>query len=295
MSITYVAFIWVHHNVHGILLNQVNLHGCQLNGAILDGADLTGADLSEAILGAVSLKNTIFTDANCSKAILSYTHLQGAVFIRTDLRGANLSNSILYDTLMWGIQIDSDTLQTDIAVADNDANIWIQVDGLMTAQLIFLAFDKPNFLDSLNIQVKVGVLVIANFGRRGQVFLEDFMDEALPGVIRALGYCPIILDTSSVDTTQLFKLIGILSSITQYIIVDITELSPVLPEINKILSKFASTKIQVIINDKFYTPNLMENISSYTWIQPLYQYKTRDIITIETVRDIINHLKEREH
>jgi len=262
------AFL-LHRDLRGILLNGAKLHGCQLNGAILDGADLTGADLSEAVLGMVSLKNAILTDTNCSKAILSYTCLQDAVFIRTDLRGANLSNSAIYDTLIWGIQIDADTIQTDIAVTDNDANMWIQVDSLMTAQLINLMFDKMYLFDQLNVSINKTLAIIGNF-----VGEHYGLEEELPKIVRAFQYSSIIVDAANFkeNVHNFFKITAVVARLAEYIIIDITKMGQMIQQLDVILSATPLAKIQVIIDQQYYDPSILTAISSYKWAKSLYRY-----------------------
>lgn len=168
-----------------------------------------------------------------------------ASLIKSTFKECTLECLDIYGANIWDIDIDENTTQKDIRIPyrqfkGKDSEI-LSIDDIQVGNIIYLLLDNSNYTRLLNQSKKKSVLLLGRFGDPLKEHLNELTKE-----VRNNGFSPIVFDFQAPNTLDLIEAIVLLSLLSKFIIVDLTEARSVPAELHAILSTLTIPVVPII-------------------------------------------------
>jgi len=201
----------------GAFLGGANLWGANLWGANLVGANLLGAYLEEADLRGADLRGADFFGANLERANLERANLSSCHLIRTDISGADLTDAYIYGISTWDIKTDKKTIMKNLIISKDPL---ITVDDIEIAQFMNLIINNKKITNIITSMRTKAVLILGSFRKENKQTLDLIKQIVLKN---KESYIPIVFDFNPSNLQTLTDTIRVLSLLSRFTIIDITE------------------------------------------------------------------------
>jgi uncharacterized protein YjbI with pentapeptide repeats len=225
MFLVYFPFVKEIVNVRD--LRFVDLSNAHLSGADLRGADLRGAYIWDANLRGADLSEAYIRDAHLSGADLSGADLRGAnlggavlsraVLIGTDISGADLTDAYIYGISTWDIKTDEKTKMKNLIISNDPL---ITVDDIEIAQFMNLIINNKKITNIITSMRTKAVLILGSFRKENKQTLDLIKQIVLNNKEK---YIPIAFDFDPSKLQTLTDTVRVLSLLSRFTIIDITE------------------------------------------------------------------------
>ena len=255
-----------------------DLRGAKLEGLNLDSVDLSGADLRQASFLGSSLHRTKFqgadlsgclarfvrmSDARFNDATLAGADLRAASLRRADLTGADLSRTNLrfaslvgarvegasfrkaeiYGLSAWNLNGDPGDQRELILRENNDPDtVTTTIDGLNTAQYLFLLRENANIAEVINTASARTVLLLGRFSPTHKKILDGLKAHLLER-----NFVPVLFDFGKPDGRDLTETVASLAHMACFVIPDLTGAKSVPQELSVIVPFLPSVPVVPIL------------------------------------------------
>ena len=228
----------------GAILNEANLSGASLFGAFLFGTRLKGANLAEANLMGTSLMGADLTaakltgahlmganfhDANLTRADLTNANLTAASLVGATIREASLSDCSVYGVSACNLEGEPATESNLTITPLGEAPI--AVDGLQSAQLVYLLLSGESVSDLLTAVESRLVLVVGSFRADRQSVLDAIRCE-----LRDSNYTAIVAPFTHTTSRELSPKVQKLAKFARFVIADFSDSTSVVQLISDLSS-----------------------------------------------------------
>jgi uncharacterized protein YjbI with pentapeptide repeats len=266
-------------------LGSANFTRADLSGAEIMHAILQGAILSSARLHKANLSETYITWADLSGAQMRQVDLSAASLLETNLSDADLTDSIVYGTSVWDVQMER-TIQKNLLITKHGSPNPITVDNLEIAQFIYILLRSKKIRQIVDAITAKVVLILGRFtGERKAVL--DAIREAL----RARDYLPVLFDFEKPASRDLTETISTLAHMARFVIADITDARSIPQELGRIIPNLPSVPVQPLLKTDEYEYGMFEHLKRYPWVLSLYKYKDISQVITELDEKIIAPLE----
>ncbi len=196
--------------------------------ADLTGANLTCAQLMEGNIGNANLTETDLTATNFMKASLVGASLIRANCLRTNFIGADISDSSVSGISI--IDIEKSGLKQENLTITDDRDIAISIDNLELAHFISFIINnkKSQHVKETPLMNAVLILSSALYPHKRDFpwvlaqYDRTMLLEAIKNELRRHGYLPILCTFKPSPKEDITEIIHLLSSLSLFIIADIT-------------------------------------------------------------------------
>ena len=274
---------WYGRNSNGMDLNGIDFHRANLSGANLSEANLSGANLSGANLSRTDLSGRNLSGMDLSGANLSETRL-----IKVDFSHSNLTNCSIYGIAAWDIQLDEETIQTNLTITPPDQPA-ITIDNLKIAQFIYLLLNNQEIRDVINTLTTKTVLILGRFtpGRR------DILD-ALREDLRTHGYVPILFDFDKPSSRNFTETVRTLANMVRFVLIDLTDLKQAICEIAETIVPHCAVPILPLLQASHQQVYEFVPVQrKYRWVLAPYRYKGFSDLQISFQEKILQPVNEK--
>ena len=283
-------------------MNMVSLRNCTFENCCFDGAKITFADLVDARFQSCTFRNVsmrvtkigdatfadcIFEDSDLSYCSADQTSFKGTRFINTRLEHMRLvsndfSNAILDGCYVYGISawdlLLENTSQKSLVITKDDEPC-ITVDDIEVAQFIYLLINNRKLRDIIETISSKVILLLGNFSPERKRILDILRDE-----LRKYDLVPVMFDFSQPKTKNFTETVLALASMSKGVIADLTNQRSIPHELASIIPHHPSLMICPIIMEGETPYGMFSDFQSYTWVQPIFQYKE------DNVTELVSHL-----
>ena len=204
-------------NLMGADIRGANLMGADIRGANLMGANLGVANLGVANLGVADLKGADLWGANLRGANLRGTDLSSSQLIETDISGADLTDAYIYGISTWDIKTDEKTIMKNLIISKDPL---ITVDDIEIAQFMNLIINNKKITNIITSMRTRAVLILGSFRKENKKTLDLIKQIVLKNKER---YIPIVFDFDPSKLQTLTDTVRVLSLLSRFTIIDITE------------------------------------------------------------------------
>jgi uncharacterized protein YjbI with pentapeptide repeats len=237
-------------------LSGVNFSGANLNHANLVRANLNGADLSRTDLSGRDLSGMDLSGANLNETRL----------IKTDFSHANLTNCSVYGIAAWDIQLNEQTVQTNLTITPPNQPA-ITVDNLKIAQFIYLLLNNAEIREVIDTITSKVVLILGRFTPERKAILD-----ALREGLRKRNYSPVLFDFDKPTSRDLTETVSILAHLARFIIVDLTNPSSAPHEVATVIPH-TFVPVQPLMLDGQREYSMFDNLRRrHDWVLPTRYY-----------------------
>ena len=192
--------------------------------------------------------------------------------IRTNFNSANLSGCKIYGISAWDLQVNDQTVQSNMIITQIAPNI--TVDDIEVAQFVYLMINNRKIRNVIDTLTGKAVLIIGRFGERKKI-LDTIADQ-----LRKRNYLPIMFDFARPvdrDTTETIK---ILAGLCKFVIADFTFPQSVPHEAANIIPLFKIPFIP-LIQEAERPFSMSADYESYPWyIRPVSFKDIQHLIAI---------------
>ncbi|HEX5153553.1 MAG TPA: pentapeptide repeat-containing protein [Parafilimonas sp.] len=314
-----------HCDLRGADLSRADLSGSNFKLAHLANANLTDAkfeecDFTEANLLGANLSRGEFNESKFNKSILTETNMKDAYFryaqmadahinrsylYWTDFHWANLTNvdlrnSILtktrftntnlegarvYGVSAWDLELHG-AKQSNLEISDIGDSL--KVDGIEIAQFIYLILNNKKIREVIDTIGKKAVLILGRFTPKRKEFLDAIRTE-----LRSKNYLPILFDFEKPANRDLTETISTLAHLSKFIIADITDAKSIPQELQVIVPNLPSVVVHPIISYKDKEYAMFEHFKRYSWVLPLYRYKSEANLIKNISSEVIEPVEKK--
>lgn len=258
-------------NLRGADIRWTRLYAADLREACMDdvqaqGADFRKANLHRAWLRDAHLRDATFREADLSRAHLERADLTNAVFVETDLAEATLIGCRVYGCAAWRPKLRA-TTQRDLIVTPL-GDVDVLVNDLLSAQVVHMLIDNRNVRAILDAVSTSAVLILGRFTPTRKPFLDKLAVE-----LRRAGRVPILFDFQPSKYRDLTETIGILASLAQFVVADLTEASSVPQELSAIVPAMPSVTVLPILAKGYQPYALFEHWRRYPNVHDIRYYE----------------------
>ena len=237
-----------------------NLRKANLSGAIVFAGSFVGSIIAQANLSDATLRDADLTDVNLSGSNLNGTNLVGANLERADLSGCRV-----FGTSVWKSNLQ-DTKQTNLRITPDDETE-ITVDNLKVAQFIYLILNNSEVRDVIDTITSKVVLIIGRFTPERKSILDAIRDE-----LRKWDYTPIMFDFTRPASKNYIETVNTLTSMSRFVIADVTDAKVVIQEIHSIVRDFPSVPIQPLLLKGAEPTSVLIDFMDFPTFLPIHQY-----------------------
>jgi uncharacterized protein YjbI with pentapeptide repeats len=264
-------------DLSGAKLRHASARGAHLFNSRLRGADLRDSDFSEAVLFGVDFAGADLTGASFRGARLSEVDFSGAILNRVDISGATLSKCAVWGTASWDIKTDEGTTTRDFATATGYDQAKLTADSMEMLQLLHFIQRNPNvklMIDSLTQKM---VLILGRFSEPRKAVLDACRER-----LRTLGFLPVVFDFLPSSNRDLSETIGILGSLSRFVLADLSEAKSIPQELQIIVPNLPSVIVAPIIQSGMEEYAMFEHFRRYPWVLEPVPY--------DSIEDLMNQL-----
>lgn len=332
-------------DLSGANLSKADLREARLGGAILSYTNFCEADMREAVLSGsiyrkefgwhftpeiftqesstssydmpngvlyTIFKDTDFSKANLSRAVLKQMKLEGAKFCCTNLRGADLSNADLSRTDLSGADLSganlifADLLETNLEHANLSGcfiygiAVWnihvygaiqanliitrqneavITIDNLEVAQFIYLLLNNQKIRHVIDTIISKVVLILGCFTDEREKILEALRDE-----LRGQNYLPVVFNFEGAANKDFTETVRTLANMARFVLIDLTGLDDTLREIADAVVPRCVVPIQplLLLGEHRQGYELFRELQQkHRWVLAPYRYK--DLLDLHSI------------
>jgi len=252
---------------------ECNLERSEFNRCVIEGSrsrftdsnfkksnfnfvEFSQVGFSGSILSNCVFKNCQLKELNFYEASLIKSEFYDCLIVDCDIFGANI----------WSI-ISENTTQKDLKIPFGQKTInrdkeQITIDDIELANIVYLLAVNSNFTKFINQSKSNFVLILGRFGEN----LERL--RKIKEKLRKENFSPIVFDFESPDTLDLIEMIILLSLLSKFIIVDLSEPKSVPAELQAILSTLMIPVVPILNrNSTVYGTYSFTN--RYSWVLPV--------------------------
>lgn len=264
--------------------------GCNFERSIFKNCQIKGSKSSfrNSILKHASFNQVTFSEVGFSGSILTNCIFKHCILEKLDLYGASLINSEFYDSSIidcdifganiWSIKTEN-TVQRDLKMPykeqknDSDKE-QITIDDIELGNIVYLLAVNSNFTKFIDQSKSSFVLVLGRFGENITRL------NSIKKKLREEKFSPIVFDFKSPNTLDLIEVIILLSLLSKFIIVDLSEPRSVPAELQSILSTLMIPVVPILYKrSTVYGTYSFTN--RYKWVLPVLVFDDiKDVLSI---------------
>jgi hypothetical protein len=253
-------------------LTNADCRSARFSGACLSGATLHKTNLTWAHLCHTKLPGATLTEADLSAAHLIGANLSGADLtaarlLQTYIKGATFTRCKVYGIAVWGIEIDDETIQTDLVIT-MDGEPMITVDNLQVAQFVYLLLNNEKIREFIDTITSKAVLILGRFNPPERKAVLDAIREEL----RQRNYLPILFDFETSGSRDFTETISTLAHMARFIIADLTEPSSLPKELEAIVPTLA-VPVQPVLEGITRPYSMFQDYWKYHWVLKVHRYE----------------------
>jgi hypothetical protein len=261
-----------------LVLRGADLQGVAFRGSNLEGADLCGADLFRADLSSTNLRGANLSEARIVEASLEYAQVTGANFTN-----AHLDDCDIYGISAWDVTLKG-TSQTNLWFAGRR----IALDGLETAQFMYLALDNQRLRSTIDTLALKAVLILGRFTLARKRVLDAIRDG-----LRHHGYVPMMFDFEKPATRNYTETVSTLAHLSRFIVADLTDAKVVLQELERTVPHLPSVPVQSILAAGFERNEIVSDLDDYPWFLPTFVYADQSTLLEQLKTSVIDPVEAK--
>jgi len=260
---------------------------CDLEDSKFNYCEFEGASFQDSFLFQTNFEGSMFSQTNFMNANLKssnfkytkifHSNLKSAILNNVDFTGSTIKYCSVYGIAAWNLEMNN-VIQSNLIISDYDEPL-IDVADLEVAQFINLIIDNQKIGNVVNTVTTKVVLLLGRFYEERKIILDALRDE-----LQKRNFVPIIFDFKPSPKRDKTETIVLLSSISKFIIADVTDAKSIPQELSHVIPFLPSVPVLPIIlkNEKPY--DLMEHWKPYPWLFSIFGYidKNHLIENIET-------------
>lgn len=283
--------------------------------ADLSNLDLSGYDLKGANFTGANLSYTILNDADLSDSLLINVRLNNAHLCRTNLRYATIENSSLFNTNMAEADLTEACLHFSALVYTNlekailvnvkifGISVWdikldgaiqkglvisfggmpeVMVDNLDAAQFTYMLMNNEKFSSFIESVGSGTVLILGRFTEERVTTLRKIKTE-----LSKLGYVPVLFDFPKPENRNVIETVGILASISKFVIADFSDARTVNAELIKVVDSMAVPFIPIIIDSQEEPSCIDDERINHLSIVDTFRYIDDDDLSVNLLKEVI--------
>jgi hypothetical protein len=214
-------------------------------------------------------------------------NLQGTQLAKTDIRGSKLGGCRIYGLSAWDLKPDKKSQQENLIIAygqeraarmarEPDENL--VVDDLTVAQFIYLLLHNQTIGNTIESISKKVVLILGRFTDPRKIVLDGIREW-----LRQNNWVPLLFDFVRPDKRDFTETIKTLASLSQFIIVDVTNPRSSPLEMQALVPDYAIPIVPIIRSgEKPFA--MFDDLKKYLWV-------LRRLVSYESVRALKSAMK----
>lgn len=234
-------------------------------------SNFTNSEFRKCTLKNASFLKAILSDCKFINTKMEDLNFFGASLINSYFEKGSIQDCRIFGANIWSITTKK-TLQKDMRIIDESTGSdgvsnQITIDDIELGNIVYLLAANSNFSKFIDQSKSNFVLILGRFG--------DYLPrlEAIKQKLREERFSPIVFDFTAPTSLDLIESIMLLSLLSKFIIVDLTEPKSVPAELQSILTSIMIPVAPILdAQSKVYGTYSFTN--RYKWVLPVLIYNS---------------------
>jgi len=206
--------------------------------------------------------------------------------LKTCIEGLNLNGCKIYGTSVWDLEGEAKE-QKDLVITPSDQPE-VTVDNIKIAQFIYLLLENQEIRNVIDTLTSKSVLILGRFSEERKKVLDSLKDS-----LRAKGYLPILFDFEKPVSRDLLETIKTLTSLSRFVVADITDARSVLQELAYIVPNFPSIPVKLLIQESEREYGMFDHVRQYPWVLDTYVYTSEENLLANLDLEVISPAEQK--